>query len=108
MLENCRLSMANGIALARWGDEARVDDLPRHGDMASGPQRRVERWTVKFTKATPREGDHWPSVDLANPSSAIKIMSRSIAALALSAIGARRMPLLKAANCARGFWTRSI
>jgi hypothetical protein len=37
-----RLLLVFGVALFRRRDEGGVDDLPRHGDVARGPQRRVE------------------------------------------------------------------
>ena len=43
------------IALARRGDEARIDDLARHGDVAHFPQHRVETLEKCFDGSSFRE-----------------------------------------------------
>ena len=68
---------------------------------------RDARWTVKYTKAKPREDGSTPPVDRRFRCSAIRTTSRSIAVLASFANGARRTPQpLRAAVCAMDFSTR--
>src|SRR5690242_3328838 len=68
---------------------------------------RDARWTIKFTKAKPREDGTAPGLDLAIPAFGYPTTFRSIAASALSANGwSRMLRPMRDAGCERACSTR--
>jgi hypothetical protein len=95
--------------------EGRIPDDWKNRPAKLAQKDRDARWTVKYTKAKPREDGSAPSVDLAIPPQSLtaiappafgpKIMSQSTARTASSVIGRRPTPPHMMARGSRTCWT---